>query len=287
MTSQDQKTLDLPDGRRLGFAEWGDPQGRPVLVFHGWPGSRLVGRALEGAASKTRVRLITPDRPGMGLSDFQPGRHLIDWPADVLALADQLELGSFSVVGVSGGAPYAQACAHASADRLDRVAVVSGLGPLDTPEAMALMPAPSRAVFAAVRRAGDLTRLPLGFLSLGIQHFPTLIAKQVVAAAPREDRQLLSDPTIFHALQAELEEAFRQGPDGAAHEVGINASPWGFDLAKINQPILLLHGTEDRNVPPALARQVASQLPQCDARFLPDRGHFWYLKHFDEVLAEL
>jgi len=117
-------TVTLPDGRRLAYTEWGLPDGKPLLYFHGTPGSRLWCPD-EDATAAAGVRLIAPDRPGFGRSDPQEGRTLADWPKDVEALADALHISSFAVVGVSGGGAYAAACAALIPRRLSGVAVVS------------------------------------------------------------------------------------------------------------------------------------------------------------------
>ncbi len=111
MDRQDFNTIQLPDGRKLSYAEYGDSQGVPVFFFHGFPGSRFDGEYSGQAAAEMGIRLIAPDRPGMGHSDFQPNRRLLDWPADVGRLADTLGLDKFGVLGYSGGGPHALACA--------------------------------------------------------------------------------------------------------------------------------------------------------------------------------
>ena len=114
----EDRLIRLPDGRNLCYAEYGDPQGKPVMSFHGGPGSHLEHEAYSATIGSLGVRLICPDRPGMGLSDFQPGRKLLDWPPDVLALADALGLERFGVMGWSVGSQYALACAYAIPERL-------------------------------------------------------------------------------------------------------------------------------------------------------------------------
>lgn len=101
----------LPDGRRLGYAEYGDSGGSPVFFLHGQPGSRLGRHHDESIATGLGARIVAVDRPGYGLSDYQSGRRLVDWPADVVALAEALNLGRFAVASVSNGGPYALACA--------------------------------------------------------------------------------------------------------------------------------------------------------------------------------
>jgi pimeloyl-ACP methyl ester carboxylesterase len=112
------RTIRLRDGRRLGYAEWGDPGGRPLLYFHGWPGSRVEGRLGDEAAKAKGVGMIALDRPGMGLSDYQPRRTLVDWPDDVIQVAAALGLDRFAVLGISGGGPYAAACAWKLSEQL-------------------------------------------------------------------------------------------------------------------------------------------------------------------------
>src|SRR6185312_7099010 len=111
----------LADGRTLACLQLGDPTGSPVLYFHGYPGSRLEARVAAVAAGQLGLRLLAVDRPGFGQSTFQPGRTVGAWAADVAALADQLAVGRFSVVSISGGAPYALACAALLPDRVARL----------------------------------------------------------------------------------------------------------------------------------------------------------------------
>jgi len=134
------KTIDyvkLPDGRKLAYAEFGRPEGHPVLYFHGSPSSRLEPLLYgDDVFHQFGLRIIAPDRPGMGQSDFQPRRGFSDWPKDVLVLADTLGLERFSVLGNSGGCGYAAACAARIPERLHAVVIVSGAWRMDWPEAM-------------------------------------------------------------------------------------------------------------------------------------------------------
>lgn len=134
MSNMNQR-LRLPGGRLLAYDEHGAPRGTPVLYFHGSPSSRLEWQMFggEALAKKLNIRVIATDRPGLGRSEFQPGRRIGDWPADVVALADQLKLPRIAVLGYSGGGPYAAACALKIPERLIRVGIVSGTAPFDEP----------------------------------------------------------------------------------------------------------------------------------------------------------
>jgi pimeloyl-ACP methyl ester carboxylesterase len=152
-------TIQLSDGRRLGCAEFGDRAGAPVIYFHGWPGARVEARLGDYAARVSGVRLLAIDRPGMGLSAFQPGRAFVDWPDDVLEVAASLGLDRFAVLGISGGGPYAAACAWKLADRLTNAGILSSLAPFDVPGATAGMGRRNRLAFQLVRNLGVLRRI--------------------------------------------------------------------------------------------------------------------------------
>jgi pimeloyl-ACP methyl ester carboxylesterase len=158
-------TIDVGAGRRIAFQIFGDPGGRPVFFFHGSPASRLEGDFLDAPAAAHHIRLIAVDRPGMGCSDPQPGRRLLDWPSDVSAVARELRVSRFLVMGFSTGALYVYACAKAMPDRLDGAVIVSGTGPPSlmrgfnagwlTLMAARALPAAGRWMFGSVARRAE------------------------------------------------------------------------------------------------------------------------------------
>jgi pimeloyl-ACP methyl ester carboxylesterase len=156
--------IRLSNGRRLTFCEYGAADGTPAFFFHGWPGSRLDFAANQAAAAAAGVRVIAVDRPGIGGSDPQPRRTVLDWPADIAALADSLGLDRFAVFGFSFGGPYVRACAYALPGRVIRAGLVSCLGPIDDPAAKRGMPAPTRYGLAVARLSPWLAR-PLAWLT--------------------------------------------------------------------------------------------------------------------------
>ena len=276
--------LVLPDGRTLAYQEVGAPDGRPVLQFHGWPGSRLLALHQADAADALGVRLICPDRPGVGASDDHRGRTLLDWPADVTALADHLGLDRFAVIGVSGGGPYALACAHRLAPRVHRLGLVSAMGPTQERGASRHVALPTRAMLGLAQRVPDLFRYPVALFGLGILRAPDLLFAQLRLSLSAVDRALLDRPEVNAALRAESQEAFRRGASGLARDSVIYGGPWGFDLADVTVPTVLWHGTDDRNVPVAMGHHLAASLPRCEARILPGSGHFFYYERPREIL---
>jgi pimeloyl-ACP methyl ester carboxylesterase len=281
------QVLRLSDGRRLGYAQYGDRRGAPVLFFHGTPGSRRVARCADQAARRRGIRLIAPDRPGFGLSDFQPARTLGAWPADVVELADALGIDRFAVAGVSGGGPYVAACASRLAGRLTHAGIVSGVGPLDDPALAAELSRTWRAGFAVVRRLPAAVRLGLGLASLGLRRAPGCVLASIAASLPEVDRAILARPEVRALLLDDAREALRQGTRGAVQELVLFSRPWDVRLGRIRMPVRLWHGEADAQVPLAIARRLAAALPDCRASFVPGAGHLWVLDHLDEVLAAL
>lgn len=279
--------VQLSDGRQLAYADWGDPAGAPVVLMHGWPGSRLGGALLDGTAGANGARLIVPDRPGLGRSDPCQGRTLSDWPDDLDRLMTTLGVERFALVGYSGGAAYALACAHRLRDRVSAVAIVSGLAPVPSVRATMVLPPHMIAILSLCRVYPALAGVPVGALSFVIHSLPRLLALQTRLAVCADDRRVLSRPAVFEALQAEYREAFRQGTGAVAHEAVINARDWGFPLRQLPPGIHLYHGRDDRLIPAALAYRLARALPACRCRIVPGAGHFWIADHFGEVLADI
>lgn len=277
------RELRLADGRRLGYVEYGDPAGRPVFLFHGLPGSRLQHHPDTTIAAGLGARLIALDRPGFGLSDPHPRRTLSDWPADVAALADHLGIQRFAVVGVSGGGPYAAACAWRLAERLTGVSLVSSLAP----GSRRGMPW-SAALLFALGRLGSWTLIPPAHLIAHVaRRHPARYLAFVQRRLPPADRRLFAQPPVQAMFCTDLATAFQRGPWGAIRDVVLLTRPWGFPLADIRVPVRLWHGERDTIVPVQMGRHLAATIPQCQARFLADAGHFLVIEHWRTILAEV
>jgi len=286
MTTELQWTT-LPDGRRLAYASWGDAKGTPCFLFHGWPGSRLMGLLLDDLCRRRGVRLLAPDRPGFGRSDLQPGRTLPHWPADVAGLADALGIDQFGVIGISNGGPYALACGALIPERLTGLAVVSGMGPIHLEGGRQTLSSQVQLTFSLNAVSPLASEVVVWALALGARLAPVLMASQMRLAAPPSDLAVLDRPEVIDALKREYAEAFVQGAEGLNLEIGLMRSRWGFSLSTIGLPVHLFHGEQDANVPVALAQQVVAELTDPRATFIEGAAHYWYVDHFSEVLDAL
>lgn len=273
--SSDQAAiLRLRDGRALGYATYGAPS-RPALLYFG--ASRLEAALVAEPAGRAGIRVIGVDRPGMGLSDLQPGRQLLDWPADVVELADHLGIGQFAVVGVSAGGPHALACARAIPERLTACGIVSGVAPI---------------VVRLYQRV-PLLLTPMMWLMSRFFADPDRAERSLTTLTrgwPAADRASLEAPGVRQIWAAALAEAFRRGARGMRYDSAlVETRPWGFALGDIDLPRLFLwHGELDPDVPVAMGRHLAANIRSCTARFFPDEGHLSVVvNHREEIVTAL
>ena len=293
MTPLADTSITLSDGRRLAYTEWGKSDGFPVFYFHGTPHSRLWCPD-EDATRSANVRLIAPDRPGIGLSHVKEARRYSDWPTDVLSLADALGVERFAVVGWSSGGPYAGACAALAAERLTGVAIVNSrhLGQWNIAErasAYEELDPEERAEFDLAQRN------PHAAAELVVAHNPQMISDQRdhpqglydFLRSAEGDRWLFDDETRMVPFDAARRECFRQGMDGVRWELIDVWLPWGFRLADISMPVHLWHGRHDPLVKQAFIDFIASRIRDCKVVVWPDCGHLGVAKHWDDILHAL
>ena len=280
-------TIILRDGRTLGYSEYGDTRGKPVFFFHGIPGSRLF-RPPDEVTTRLGVHLICTDRPGSGLSDYMPGRRILDWPDDVCALADSLDVMTFHVVGHSGGGPYTLACAYALPKRVRGSAVVCGAGPADAEDALITMTPLNRLAFSV----GRFTPWPLWrlltwyFYRMGHDN-PSYLFDRGAKDRPKADNEVLAGPGVLELNHTSQSEALCQGTRGFALEARLLVRPWGFQLEDIHVPVHVWHGSEDVDTPVAMGKAVAARIPKSRLTICSGEGHMLLFPHWEEILTQL
>ena len=278
-------TVKLSDGRRLQYLQIGGKNGSPVFHFHGQGSSRLEALIVANQADAFGLRLVCFDRPGIGLSDPKMGYKLLDWPGDMVEAADQLGIGRFAVEGLSGGGPFALACAYKIPDRLTACALISPYtGPF-------LSKAASRDLRAGIWMLTHLPWLALGMVRISTRFGGTDVSsveKSLLKKGRRggePDEKLLSNGEVRRAFAKALSEGFRQGSDAAVKDGEVSIRPWGFRAEEVAlDNMFLFQGEKDHILPAADARLLAQALPQCRATFYPDDGHFsTFVNHVQDI----
>ena len=281
-SSSPLRILKLCDGRRVACTEYGDPSGLPVLALHGTPGSRLMFAVAHKAARERKVRLIAPERPGYGLSDYRRVESLAQIAEDLGAVADAYGLGRFAVMGVSGGAPYAVAAAEAMPDRISLLALVAPLGEVADGELR--LSRFHRFVFKGYARRPWAMRIFFRRLRTMVFKSPDTVYRWMMRRARPADRAVLARSDVRASLQAGIGEGLRPGIEGAAQDLRLCCAPWRLRLAEIDVPAIVWQGSDDPVVPPAAAYALARSLPNCRLDVIQAAGHYWVFDQFGLIL---
>jgi pimeloyl-ACP methyl ester carboxylesterase len=271
----ESRVIVLPDGRDLGWREFGDPQGWPILAFHGTPGSRNELTLDGDAFTKKGLRLICVDRPGYGLSSFQRDHRLLDLPHDVAYLADHLGIERFSLVGHSGGGPHALVCAAVLAERVNAVGVLSGVAPLANPRAFASMKRRDQVGLRATQRSAPLMRAVWIFQMIAFRLWPSRILDAMTKQLPAPDVEILARPDVRAMMVSDATGFTRVTGLAVAQDFELFIADWGFDLGAITVPTHLWHGDADRNVPLEHSRLLHEAIAGSVLHELPGAGHFY------------
>lgn len=258
--------ITLADGRRLGLALWGT-RGRPVVWLGGAPSSRL-SRPVESVGA----RMITLERPGYGISTPRPGAQLVDFADDVRQALDALAIDRAVLMGYSGGGPYALACASRLGERLERVVVLGGVGPLDAASPIGVR---RRVILRAAAAAPWLVRAALRDPRRDVERFYGAMIRDLSPL----DRAVIARPGPWKRQITQTREAFAQGTGAFVDDLARYGRDWGFRLEDVHVPVDLWYGEDDRSTPAGTAAQLAARLPIARVFLLPDEGHFF---PFDE-----
>lgn len=280
-SKQEVESIQLPDGRKLGFSQYGLLKGTPVLFFHGAPGSSYIPADMAGIAKQCGVRLIAVDRPGYGVSDPHAARTFFSWANDIAALTDALGITRFSIIGFSAGTPYPLACALSFPNRVNNIALIGALAPVAVPGVMEGMSPMAIGLYALARTNPDELRTTFA----AVAPSPSALLSAMSASAGEWDKTILQD----RAAEFELEytQTLRRGSEGLASDFILNSGNWGFPINEIKAEVHLWSGTLDQNTPPAMTHYLASQLHNSHIHHLQDEGHFALYRHWEEILQSV
>ena len=283
--------LQLEDGRDIGYSIWGDPRGMPVLFGHGTPGSRrdryYPGLDDQEWLLRRRVRFIGVDRPGYGYSDPWPEASLLDCAGDLVRVADHFGLERFAALGTSGGGPYVLALGALEPERVRGVAIVSGVGPVDRPDALEGMSEGNVAEFTMAMESPEELAAALGDAARALRDDPEGAIAALLEELPEVDRRMFERPDFWAILIESLTEAVRQGATGWAYDDLRLVRPWPFRLDEIEVEVRLYHGEEDVLVPPKHAKLLAEGLRGSRLHMYPGEGHLSVGRHISEVVETL
>jgi pimeloyl-ACP methyl ester carboxylesterase len=278
------RTVRLADGRRIGYAEYGDPQGASVLAIHGTPGSRFMFALTDKAARERRLRIFAPERPGYGLSDFRRKDGLAHAADDLRWFADAIGLRRFAVIGVSGGGPYAVATAAAVPERVALLALISPVGPIAECQSKIRMSKLHRFIFTKIGRSRQSGAAFFWSLRHVVRYAPDLAYRGLMQRVAPADRSVLLRGEVKANLQVALREGLRPGIAGARQDLRLFCAPWGLRFKELDVPTVIWQGSDDTIVPAGAAYHLAETLPNCRLDVIQGGGHYWVFGEFHRVL---
>lgn len=283
------KLIHTRTGRILEVEEYGDPTGHPALFFHGLIGSHFQASYIEEQARQHGLRVIAPNRPGVGRSEFIERQSPLEAVPDVEDLAVSLQIDEFSVIGISGGTPYALACLYRLSPRIRTTTIISGMGPTRLPRALGGMDRARRVALEIGSRYPHLAKQESRCWGERFRADPRRFLDRLVATWPEPDRVLFQRPEIFDLFLCDLREVFIEGngPETFAQELRLYRH-YGFSLSDLppDRHVTLWHGLDDVIVPPAMAWQMTQALPRCEAHLVPG-GHFVAITISGLIMARL
>jgi pimeloyl-ACP methyl ester carboxylesterase len=282
--------FSLADGRRkIGFAEYGDPDGKTIFWFHGTPGGRRqISPGARVAAQEMGVRLFVLERPGIGESTAHLYRNLAEWADDVLHIADGLGVDKFACVGLSGGGPYVLACAAKAPDRMVAGAILGSVAPTVGADAA------EGGVVGFARRFAPLLTVGRGAMARALHLFVKLaspIRSQAfdlyMAMSPEGDKRVFRRPEMKAMFIDDLLQASMYQAQAPLLDLILFTRDWGFSLADIRVPIRMWHGDHDNIVPIAHALHLSTRIPDCNLHIRHGESHLGALDAAEEIFSEL
>lgn len=282
-----REIIKLPDNRKLSYIDIGDKKGKVVLYFHGVPSAaeewNMWGE--EQMIRKQGIRLIAIDRPGVGLSTYYPDRCISDWAKDIAHFADALELEKFSVLGYSGGGPYAAVCAALIPERLRSVGLISSIMSFDNVKLLeGLDQGNVQFLNLAIQKPG-LFRFIYRQISLLGMFAPKQYLKRALRTFEASDAEVFQIPKVHNAIFSTKGSA-----KGQQLDTKLILSPWDFQLKKIQIPVYIWQGGQDHNASPAMGRYLNSEITNSIISIHPEEGHISLIvrniEHILKVIVE-
>jgi pimeloyl-ACP methyl ester carboxylesterase len=282
--------IAVGDDRQIGFAEFGDPQGRAVFWLHGTPGARRqIPMEARVYAERRQIRLIGINRPGIGSSTAHQYDTVFAFAEDLRTIADTLGIDKMEVIGLSGGGPYTLGCAAAMPDRVVAAGVIGGVAPTMGSDGIAggVMGSVGLRVAPLLQVAGG----PIGVVASALIRLIRPVGSPAVdlygRVSPEADRGLLARPEIKAMFLDDLLNGSRKQMAAPFADVVVFARDWGFRLDEVKVPVRWWHGDHDHIVPFDHGLHVVAKLPDVEMYHLPGESHLAGLGRAEEILGTM
>lgn len=282
-----EQHIILKDNRKLGFAEYGNTKGYPIIYCHGSQSSRLEMHYDMSFAIAHDLRIITIDRPGHGISDFNPKGSVLSFAKDVKQLTEFLKIDRFSVVGMSAGAPFALGLAYLFPEKIYKTSIISGFAPY-TKESRKHLSSEVKTMLNLAKSFPFLLKILLKFQTKQINKNPKKALQGFLKIMSEPDKEVLKNESVMRVIENMFKESFRYGSEGNAYEISkILVKDWNFELNQIQVPVTFWQGKKDNNVPYKWAEMMKNEIPNAILKTYLDKGHLMIFQYAHEIFKGL
>jgi len=279
--------ITLKDNRKLGFAEYGNVEGYPIVYCHGSQSSRLEMHYDLSFAIENNLRVITIDRPGHGISDFNPKGSILEFARDVKQLMDHLEIDMFSVAGMSAGSPFTLGIAYLFPEKIHKISIISGFAPFSN-ESKRYLTKDVKVMLSLAKSFPFLLRILLKVQLKQLKRNSHKAVQAFLKIMSPADQEILKNDSVMDVIENMFKEAFKKGSQGVAYEVSkILVRDWGFSLADIQVPVTFWQGEKDNNVPFQWAELMKREIKNSKLHKYPEEGHLIIFQHAKEIFPDL
>ncbi len=277
----------LSDKRKLGYSEYGIKKGYPIIYCHGSQSSRLEMHYDLSFAINNNLRIISIDRPGHGVSDFNPNGTIKSFANDTNELIEHLDIVEFSVLGMSAGAPFAMGIANYLNQKSKKLGIVSGFAPLND-ESQKVLNKDVRLLLKMAKSFPCFLKLMLKIQNWQLKKNPKSALKNFLKIMSNPDQEILKNEAVMNVIEKMFKEAFKNGSRGVAYEISkILVQDWGFKTNAIRVPTFIWHGDNDNNVPQEWAMKTNNEIHNSQLKLFPNEGHLIIFKNAEEIFTTL
>jgi pimeloyl-ACP methyl ester carboxylesterase len=279
--------ITLKDGRKLSFSEYGNTNGHPIVYCHGSQSSRLEMHYDMSFAINNDLYIITVDRPGHGLSDFNPKGSILNFANDVKELTEHLKIDKFSVTGMSAGSPFALGIAYSYPNNVLNVSIISGFAPYNS-ESKKYLSKEVKVMLGLAKTVPFLLQMLLKIQAKQLAKQPKKALQGFLKIMSTPDQDVLENESVMTIIEKMFTEAFRNGSQGVAYEIShLLVRDWNFKLNEIQVPVKFWQGKKDNNVPYQWAELMKNKIKNATLTTFPKEGHLIIFQHAEEIFTNL
>lgn len=284
---KEEQHIILEDKRKLGFAEYGSTEGYPVIYCHGSQSSRLEMHYEMSFAFENDLRIITIDRPGHGISDFNSTGSILDFARDVKYLTNHLGIDRFSVAGMSAGAPFALGISYLFPENIYKTSIISGFAPFNN-ESMKHLSKDVKMMLNLAKTFPFVLKILLKVQVKQLNKNPKKALNGFLKIMGQPDQEILKNDSVMEVIEDMFKEAFRNGSKGVAYEIShLLVKEWGFNLNEIRVPVTFWQGEKDNNVPFEWANLMHNEINNSKLKTFPEEGHLIIFQHAEQIFTDL